>query len=328
MTRPLVSVVTPVYNGAQFLDECIASVIGQSYSDWDYTILDNCSTDGSFDIAKRYADRDPRIRAIRKEEFVSQTKNLNRVLGYISPNSTYCKFVMADDWLFPNCLEEMVRVAEMDERVGIVGSYSMYQNRVQHFVAHSGLPYAKHPIFRGTDASRQYLLTDEWFLGSPTCLLYRSALVRQRSVFFNEKNQLCEDAEICLELMQEADFGFVFQLLTYNRRDNESVWTRQQTFHPLLLQAIVLLHKFGPSVLSSDEYAKRLDDLERQYYRHLASDALRRRGPEFWKFQRKALALAGLSIDERRLWRETTKVILRSLTNPGRSIENLWQRLR
>jgi glycosyltransferase involved in cell wall biosynthesis len=324
MTRPLVSVVTPVYNGAEFLDECIASVIGQSYSNWDYTILDNRSTDGSFDIAKRYADRDSRIRVIRKEEFVPQTQNLNRVLGYISPESTYCKFVLADDWLFPNCLEEMVNVAEMDQRVGLVGSYAMYHQRVEHI----GLPYAKHPIFSGKDASRRYLLTDDWFLGSPTCLLYRSALVRRRPAFFNEKNPLCEDTEVCLELMQEADFGFVFQLLTFNRRDNESVWTKQQSYYPLLLQAIVLLHKFGKAVLSSDEYAKRLGDLERKYYRHLASDALWRRDPEFWKFQKSSLALAELAIDEPRLWRETTKVVLRSLTNPGQSIENLWHRLR
>ena len=111
MKGPLVTVVTPVYNGAEFLDECIQSVLGQSYWNWEYVILDNCSTDGSFEVAKRYADRDSRIRAIREDTFVSQAKNFNRLLRYISSESVYCKFVLADDWIFANCLDEMVKVA-------------------------------------------------------------------------------------------------------------------------------------------------------------------------------------------------------------------------
>ena len=54
---PLVSVVTPVYNGETYLAACIESVLSQSYSNWEYVIVNNCSTDRTLDIASDYAAR-------------------------------------------------------------------------------------------------------------------------------------------------------------------------------------------------------------------------------------------------------------------------------
>ena len=51
-TQPLVSVVTPVYNGQAYLAECIESVLAQSYSNWQYTVVNNCSTDATLGDCK------------------------------------------------------------------------------------------------------------------------------------------------------------------------------------------------------------------------------------------------------------------------------------
>ena len=58
-SHPFVSIVSPVYNEAEYLAECIDSVLAQTYQNWDYTIVDNCSTDGSVEIAQRYAKGSP-----------------------------------------------------------------------------------------------------------------------------------------------------------------------------------------------------------------------------------------------------------------------------
>ena len=79
--RPLVSVVTPFYNTARHLAQCIESVLTQSYAEFEYILMDNCSTDGSAEIAESYARRDPRMRVIRCSEFVPQLKNYNRALA-------------------------------------------------------------------------------------------------------------------------------------------------------------------------------------------------------------------------------------------------------
>ena len=61
MKPPLVSVVTPFYNSTQYLAECIESVLAQTHGEFEYILSDNCSTDGSTDIAESYARRDSRI---------------------------------------------------------------------------------------------------------------------------------------------------------------------------------------------------------------------------------------------------------------------------
>src|SRR5262252_8130452 len=99
--------------------------------------MDNCSTDGSAEIAETYARRDPRIRLIRCSEFVSQLQNYNRALAEISGASEYCKIVQADDYIFPQCLELLVQAFEQSESIGLLSSYRLNGDGVEG----SGYPY-------------------------------------------------------------------------------------------------------------------------------------------------------------------------------------------
>ncbi len=109
---PIVSVVTPFYNSAEYLAACIESVLGQSYPNFEYVLLDNCSTDRSASIAEKYAAQDSRIRLIKADTFRGQVENYNYGLSQIDSRSRYCKLVQADDWLFSRCLEIMVEIAD------------------------------------------------------------------------------------------------------------------------------------------------------------------------------------------------------------------------
>ena len=98
---PLVSVVTPVYNGEAYLAECIESVLTQTYSNFEYIIVDNCSTDGTSKIVNEYGKKDSRIKAYRNDVLLDIIANHNHAFRLISPKSKYCKVVSGDDWIFP-----------------------------------------------------------------------------------------------------------------------------------------------------------------------------------------------------------------------------------
>jgi glycosyltransferase involved in cell wall biosynthesis len=318
-SEPLVSVVTPVYNGVDFLAECIESVLAQTYSNWELIILDNCSSDGTYALAQSYAERDSRIKVVAADVFVGQIPNLNRSLRLMSPHSKYCKMLLADDWLFQHCLEEMVAVAELDANVGLVGSYSMYHNHVSHF----GLPYRRHAVFSGREVARRYLLEQQWFLGSPTCVMFRSDLVRARDPFFVETGHPFADTEAFIELLKVSDFGFVFQLLTFNRRDNGGHWERIEGFEPLATHNLMLLVQHGSAFIEPPELERHLTLMKKNYYFMLSENALRRRGKAFWDFHRNAMAHIGWQLERPRLAWGTTKRLADMILNPKRTVERL-----
>src|SRR6059036_78108 len=123
--EPLVSVVTPVYNGEAYLAECVESVLGQTYKNFEYIIVNNCSKDRSLDIALACAKRDSRVRVHNNEKFVGVIENHNIAFSLISPAAKYCKVVSADDIIFADCLMQLIEVAEANPSVGFVGSYQL-----------------------------------------------------------------------------------------------------------------------------------------------------------------------------------------------------------
>jgi glycosyltransferase involved in cell wall biosynthesis len=276
---PLVSIVTPAYNEEKYIAECIESVLAQNYSNWDYAILNNCSTDGTQAIAQKYAAADPRIRVISNSALIPAVANFNHALRQISSASKYCKIVLADDWIFPECLERMVAVMEEHPSVGIVGAYGLQDP----LVLWVGLPYASN-VVSGREICRQRLLGGPYVFGSPTSVLFRSDLVRSRDLFYNESNLHAADSEACFELLKDCDFGFVHQVLTFSRERHGSLF---QTSRELNASAADILHElvaYGPHYLTPDEHAKCLDATLSKYYDFLATSLLQGRNKGFWEY--------------------------------------------
>jgi glycosyltransferase involved in cell wall biosynthesis len=292
---PLVSVVTPVHNGELYLRECIESVMAQTYSHWDYTIVNNCSTDRTLDIAREYAAKDPRIRIWSSETLVPVVRSYNNAFRQVSAASKYCKVVGADDWLSPECLEKMVGLAESNPTVAIVGAYGLVGTKVEW----QGLPYPSTRVW-GRDLCRARLLGGPYVFGTATSLLFRSDIVLSRHAFYNEAN-LHSDSEACLEFLEYYDFGFVHQVLTFQgvRPDSLTSFSkRMQTYLPWVLLELV---KYGPKFLSSEELKSRIDRHLKQYYRYLGEQVYHGRGREFWNYHKEQLAALGYPMSVSRL---------------------------
>jgi len=317
-SQPLVSLITPVYNGEKHLGECIESALAQTHQNWEYIIVNNCSTDRSLDIAKSYARKDTRIRIHNNQEFVGSIENHNIAFRQISPQSKYCKVLHADDWLFPECLTQMVKVAEENPSVGIVGSYSLHDSRVKC----DGIPYPS-TVVTGREICRLTLRRELYLFLSPTSLLIRSNLIHNVEAFYN-KPQLYADVEACYEVLQQHDFGFVHQVLTYIRIHNEStssvVYLRLGT---IILANLSHLIKYGPVYLDTEEYNLLLKRRIKVYYRFLARNIFRLRDPHFRQHHLDTLKNLGYPLSNIKLMVALAFEALNTLLHPKQAARNV-----
>ncbi len=297
VTQPFVSVITPVYNGEKYLEECIESVLGQTYQNWDYVIVNNCSTDRSLEIAMHYTRKDSRIHLHNNKQFVNVIQNHNHAFRQISPESKYCKVLQADDWLFRDCIMHMVKVAEENPSVGIVGSYRLEEK----MVTCDGLPYPS-TVVSGKEICRYSLLGGPYVFGSPTTLLIRSDLIRAHKSFYNENN-LHADTEACYDILKNSDFGFVHEVLSFTRRHNETETTFARRFNTYILGDLRILQKYGPIYLSEQKYKEILIKKIKAYYGFLGKSIFLRKGQEFWSFHKNEFKKLGYPVSKLRLYK-------------------------
>jgi glycosyltransferase involved in cell wall biosynthesis len=316
-TQPLISIVTPVHNEAQYLTECIESVLAQTYRNWEYTIVDNQSRDASVEIANRYAANDPRIRVSRNTAFLGPLENHNNALRQISPRSKYCKVVFADDWLFSECLERMTAVAEERASIGVVGAYCLQGTDVKC----TGLSYTER-VVSGREICRRHLVDRLYLFGSANSVLYRAELVRSRERFFNERN-VHADTEACFALLKDSDFGFVHQVLTFTRVRPKSLSAVSSDFQTDFGGMLRIIATYGPGCLSKSEYERCLTDQLTGYYRFLAKALLQGRDRNFWRYHKRELRATGFGFDRLRLTRAVMANACDAMLSPKDTLERL-----
>lgn len=320
--RPAVAVVTPVYNGEDVLSTCIESVLAQTFGDFEYHIVNNCSTDGTRELAEAYARKDARIRVHNPTEFVDVTGSHNRALSIGAEGTDYVKCVDADDWLFPDCIARMVERMEAHPTMGMVCAYVLYGNRV----AWDGLPYPS-DFVSGREIGRKYFLDDIKAFGGPTASMLRSSVIRSQQPFYPE-GRYNGDTESYLKLLQKHDFGFIHQVLTYKAGGENSRTThRIRHLNPYAASNVEELVRYGRAYMSDEEYAGRLARELDGYYRFLAEIHVRRLGRDVWDYHQTQMQSLGMPISKARLARAVTAAIVDRLLNPKRTIEGILRPL-
>jgi glycosyltransferase involved in cell wall biosynthesis len=319
MSYPLASVITPFHNTAPYLAQCIESVLAQTYPTFEYILVDNCSTDGSGEIAESYARRDPRIRFVRRSSLLSQVQNYNAALTEISTQSAYCKIVQADDYIFPECLRLMIEACQQSDSIGLVSSYWLKGSQVRG----ADLPYPT-PFLKGSEMARLYLRTGTWVFASPTTVLYRSSLVQSGQPFY-EEGRLHEDSEKCMQILEQWDFGFVHQILSFSRADNESISSAVRDFLPSVLDRYIMVQRFAEIFLAPDEAAAVRKQSKQAYYRALAHQAIRFRDDAFWQYQKDGLKTLGEKIDRPYLRSQILLHLFEMAANPGMTLARAFR---
>jgi glycosyltransferase involved in cell wall biosynthesis len=319
--QPLVSVITPVYNMGQFLPECIESVLMQTYKNFEYIIVNNCSTDNTLEIASAYAKKDSRVRVRNNEKFVGVIENHNIAFSLISPGAKYCKVVSADDFIFPDFIMRAVEVAEANPLVGIVGSYQLSGSIVKW----QGFPYPK-AVLPGREICRRIFLGGDptFGFGTPTSLLYRADLVRKSGAFYPNTSPHA-DTSACFKYLKDSDFGFVYQVLSYERTHGETQTSKSTEINRYASAYLNDLTEYGPFYLSKEEFERKLKEDLNDYHRFLGVNMIRFRGKEFWDYHKRRLEELGHPVRFFELLRVLVIKVLRELLNPEQAIRKFWK---
>lgn len=317
MTDPFVSVVTPVYNDEPYLEECIRSVLAQSHQDFEYIICNNHSDDRSGEIAADYASKDPRIRVVSPPVFSPQAQNFNFALREISGRSTYCKMLLSDDWMYPQCLQQMIDVAEADPRIALVSAYRLIEERPDCF----GVPVGR-SSFPGTEPCRWQLLGTAYPFGSQSTVMYNAQVVRDRSPSFFPENRFFMDVDIAFLILRDANFGFVHQVLTFSRYQPETVTDIASNSNSWPLLHYLMMEQYGRDFLTDQEFEARYDEVTKEMYRGLGEQWLKDRirfskKKGFWEFQRQHLGDIGVELSPTLLARGVAAAGLGILGSPS-----------
>ena len=118
---PKISVVMPVYNSEKYLPQAVESILTQTFADFEFLIVDDCSTDGTAQILADYAQRDPRIKVFHQQHNLGVAGALN--VGCRQAQGELIARMDADDVSLPTRFETQVRFLDDNPEIVAVGSW-------------------------------------------------------------------------------------------------------------------------------------------------------------------------------------------------------------
>lgn len=288
MRNPLVSIISPVYNIAEFIGDCIESVLNQSFEDFELIIVDDGSSDDSLKICKHYQTLDSRIVIVEnKHQGVSAARNS----GIDKAKSEYITFIDGDDLIHQNYLEYLLSTIQQFEADIVIADYkkiSPYFRITKNTILYEyrAIEFSHAEIFN--------LLFDEINYMTVWGKLYK------RNIIGNQKFKdfaLGEDVEFNSRVFPRAKsfFHVPSELYFYRERHNSAVSSKfdsksldnvrayfcsynniKDTNPEYLHHALVRLYKNILSLyyISSPEYKEEIKELTGEVYKSTNTDFL------------------------------------------------------
>ncbi len=245
---PYVSIIMPVYNAERTCGRAIESVLGQTYRDFELIIIDDGSSDNSFEICSEFMDRDERIRLLHKENGgVSSARNM----GLEASVGKYAAFIDSDDAYDSLYLEKMVSAAAAaDADIAVCGYFCTQKGKV--FQAQ--LPDDDDNI----DELRLSLLKKSAGLNYLWNKLYRRSLIEEN---FNTAVSMGEDLEfICAFVVRAERFTVINEPLYYYTADSENSLTKKtELLTESVAHDMAVLKKYSEAIgIGNDIAAEKL----------------------------------------------------------------------
>lgn len=182
----MISVVMSVFNAEKYLPEAIESILNQTYTDFEFIIINDCSNDGSLHIIEEYSLKDKRIILINNSANLGLTKNLNKAIS-IAKNKFIAR-MDADDVSLPDRFEKQLNFFKSNPSIDVLGTYCTDIDELGNVIAERRVPNTNKDITRMIH------------IINPIChptVMFRKEKLKKIS-FYNEQYKVVQDYDLWL----------------------------------------------------------------------------------------------------------------------------------
>jgi glycosyltransferase involved in cell wall biosynthesis len=202
MADPRVTVLMSVYNGEQYLAEAVNSLLDQTFTDFEFVVIDDGSTDGTRDMLRCYTD--PRIRVFEQSN-IGLTRSLNR--GISLARGQYIARMDHDDLSMPDRLARQVSFLDAYPEVGIVGTACRIRDEIK------GLEWEP-PVHTSDEELRRNLVRGNPFIH--TSVMMRKALLDMAGGY-DESYSFAQDYALWIQLAPHTKMANLPEVLVVHR---------------------------------------------------------------------------------------------------------------
>lgn len=213
---PKVSVVMSVYKGKPYLRECLESILNQTFTDFEFIIIDDGSTDSTWEILTEYDKRDHRVRIFKNVENIGLTKSLNK--GLALAQGEYIARQDADDISLQERFKLQTRFLDHHLEVGAIGS-------VAEVIDEQGMSLGQSKVPIEHESLQACLLVNN--------CLYHSSMMARRSLVqalggYREELRYAQDYDLWLRLSQLARIENLQDILVRVRHSAKNITTTKR----------------------------------------------------------------------------------------------------
>lgn len=217
--NPLVSVIIPNYNGVNFLEPCLKSVLDADYPNLEVIFIDNASSDASLELVRQKFSSDSRLKIIVNEIGLGPAKARN--IGLRNSRGEYIAFIDNDTEVDKDWLRELVLVFEADKTIGAAQAKLLLSDRETidscgHFLSIAGFPYE---IGAGEKDSGQYDKQRDIFGAKSAAMFIRADVLKKTGWFDEDYFMHSEETDLCWRVwLNDYRVVYVPQAVVYHKR--------------------------------------------------------------------------------------------------------------
>jgi len=246
MHQPLVTVLMPVYNAAKYLKDAINSILEQTYSNFEFIIIDDGSTDESLDIIKSFNDK--RIKLFENGNNIKLIATLNK--GIDLAQGKYIARMDADDISLPERFEKQINFMENNPNVGLCGTYIRAIGIEKNYDVH----------FKTTNEEIKFKLFFDTHFPHPAATI-RTDVLRKNNLKFDNNYLHAEDFAFWNKLADYTELAIIPEILVMKRSHIEQVSYKFTAIQAQISSKIrrELIAKLG--IIANDEEINNYDRL-------------------------------------------------------------------